>query len=92
MTHRNVIADDGQGNRTVEVDQTGAWRFLCFRGNFTVRMVVEQRKHDRTVGGGWAGSRGQPSACGMEFKTWRRQNRDNLPSARLRAAAGKAPS
>ncbi|PSC76568.1 hypothetical protein C2E20_0772 [Micractinium conductrix] len=49
VTHRNVIADDGQGNRTVEVDQTGAWRFLCFRGNFTVRMVVEQRKHDRTI-------------------------------------------
>lgn len=47
--HRRVLSDDGAGNREVEVDQTGAWRFLCFRGAFTVRMVVEQRRADRTI-------------------------------------------
>ena len=34
---------------TLQVDQTGAWRFLIFRGSFTVRMIVEQRASDRTV-------------------------------------------
>lgn len=34
---------------TLQVDQTGAWRFLVFRGSFTVRMIVEQRASDRTV-------------------------------------------
>jgi hypothetical protein len=49
VRHRRVLADDGKGNRTVEVDQTGAWRFLIFRGSFTVRMIVEQRASDRTI-------------------------------------------
>ena len=49
VVQRRVLADDGRGNRTVEVDQTGAWRFLLFRGSFTVRMIVEQRAADRTV-------------------------------------------
>ena len=49
MHHRRVLADDGHGNRTVEVDQTGSWRFLMFRGSFTVRMIVEQRRADRMV-------------------------------------------
>ncbi|EFN53317.1 hypothetical protein CHLNCDRAFT_137004 [Chlorella variabilis] len=47
--HRRVLADDGHGNRTVEVDQTGSWRFLMFRGSFTVRMIVEQRRADRMI-------------------------------------------
>ncbi|KAL4458976.1 hypothetical protein ABPG75_013841 [Micractinium tetrahymenae] len=47
--HRRVLSDDGAGNREVEVDQTGAWRFLCFRGSFTVRMIVEQRRSERTI-------------------------------------------
>lgn len=49
VRHRRVLSDDGKGNRTVEVDQTGAWRFLVFRGSFTVRMIVEQRASDRTI-------------------------------------------
>lgn len=54
VQHRRVLSDDGAGNREVEVDQTGSWRFLCFRGAFTVRMVVEQRRADRTVS--WRGA------------------------------------
>ncbi|KAL4431610.1 hypothetical protein ABPG77_001452 [Micractinium sp. CCAP 211/92] len=49
VDHRRVLSDDGAGNREVEVDQTGAWRFLCFRGAFTVRMIVEQRRAERTI-------------------------------------------
>ncbi|KAI3436210.1 hypothetical protein D9Q98_002264 [Chlorella vulgaris] len=49
VNHRRVLSEDSQGNRTVEVDQTGTWRFLMFRGSFTVRMVVEQRRADRTI-------------------------------------------
>ena len=50
MHQRRIISEDSHGNRTVEVEQTGAWRFLMFRGSFTVRMIVEQRRQDRTVG------------------------------------------
>lgn len=49
VSHRRVLAEDAHGNRTVEVDQTGSWRFLMFRGSFTVRMIVEQRRADRSV-------------------------------------------
>jgi hypothetical protein len=49
VCHRRVLAEDAHGNRTVEVDQTGSWRFLMFRGTFTVRMIVEQRRADRSV-------------------------------------------
>jgi hypothetical protein len=55
VNHRRVLSEDAQGNRTVEVDQTGAWRFLMFRGTFTVRLHVTQRRQERLVSGTGAG-------------------------------------
>ena len=66
MNHRRVLSEDAQGNRTVEVDQTGAWRFLMFRGTFTVRLHVTQRRQERLVsGGGGQGAGRQASSCSV---------------------------
>ena len=50
----------------MEVDQTGAWRFLMFRGTFTVRLHVTQRRQERLVsGGGGQGAGRQASSCSV---------------------------
>lgn len=47
--NRRVIAVDKTGVEVIEVEQVGQWRFGPFRGQFSVRLQVEQDHHRRSI-------------------------------------------
>lgn len=48
VIYRKVLEDDGN-RQVVEVEQLGRWKFLFLSGTFPTRVMIEQKRQEKTV-------------------------------------------
>lgn len=48
VKYRKILEDEGH-RQLVEVEQAAIWRFLWWSGTISVRVFVEQDRHNHTV-------------------------------------------
>lgn len=50
LKSRKVLKDDRRGEQIIQVEQEAIWKFLCFSGTFTTKLLVNQNRRSGVVG------------------------------------------